>query len=96
MCAAGSCRPGAQRSVALKAVGAMLRGSSRGTLSTRCSANILVAADHILHRFQEGSLWPMLVAESLVATVGNGLAFCLSTWEEPMAPIWGPSPAGHQ
>lgn len=39
-----------------------------------CPANISAAADRILHGFQEGFLWPILVTEFLVAVAGNSLA----------------------
>ncbi|XP_075854501.1 uncharacterized protein LOC105885445 [Microcebus murinus] len=39
-----------------------------------CPANFSAAADRILSRFQEDFLWPVLVAEFLVAVVANGLA----------------------
>ncbi|XP_006104128.1 suppressor of SWI4 1 homolog isoform X5 [Myotis lucifugus] len=39
-----------------------------------CPANISAAADRILNGFQEDFLWPILVAEFLVAVAGNSLA----------------------
>ncbi|KAF5911561.1 hypothetical protein HPG69_008158 [Diceros bicornis minor] len=51
------------RSVTPSAVGA-----------TPCPANFSAAAARILNSFQEDFLWPLLVAEFLVAVAGNGLA----------------------
>ncbi|XP_014652412.1 PREDICTED: suppressor of SWI4 1 homolog [Ceratotherium simum simum] len=42
--------------------------------ATPCPANFSAAAARILNSFQEGFLWPLLVAEFLVAVAGNGLA----------------------
>ncbi|XP_047387102.1 P2Y purinoceptor 11 [Sciurus carolinensis] len=39
-----------------------------------CPANFTAAADHQLSSFQETFLWPVLVAEFIVAMAGNGLA----------------------
>ncbi|XP_062966955.1 LOW QUALITY PROTEIN: P2Y purinoceptor 11 [Cynocephalus volans] len=39
-----------------------------------CPANFSAAADRILNSFQEGFLWPVLLADFLVAVAGNGLA----------------------
>ncbi|KAM7141286.1 P2Y purinoceptor 11 [Molossus nigricans] len=48
-----------------------------------CLANISAAADRILSKFQEDFLWPMLVAEFLVAVAGNSLAlYRFSTREQ--------------
>uniref|UniRef100_A0A673UL55 G-protein coupled receptors family 1 profile domain-containing protein n=1 Tax=Suricata suricatta TaxID=37032 RepID=A0A673UL55_SURSU len=44
--------------------------------ATPCPANFSAAADRILSRFQEDFLWPVLVAEFLVATVSNSFALC--------------------
>nr|KAF6402124.1 peter pan-like protein [Rousettus aegyptiacus] len=51
--------------------------------ATPCPANISVAADLILSRFQERFLWPILVAEFLVAVAANSLAlYRFSTQEQ--------------
>ncbi|XP_046493679.1 suppressor of SWI4 1 homolog [Equus quagga] len=42
--------------------------------ATPCPANFSVVAARTLNRFQEGFLWPLLVAEFLVAVAGNILA----------------------
>ncbi|XP_007951816.2 suppressor of SWI4 1 homolog [Orycteropus afer afer] len=39
-----------------------------------CPPNFLTAAETVLNSIQEDFLWPVLVAEFLVATTGNGLA----------------------
>ncbi|XP_045402697.1 suppressor of SWI4 1 homolog isoform X2 [Lemur catta] len=61
--------------------GRQQRGRDRG--AKPCPANFSAAADRILSRFQEDFLWPVLVAEFLVAVVANGLAlYRFSTREQ--------------
>ncbi|XP_076975520.1 suppressor of SWI4 1 homolog [Tamandua tetradactyla] len=58
--------------------GAQKDGPTQGhplpTGAKPCPANFSDDADRFLSRFQEDFLWPVLVAECLVAVTGNGLA----------------------
>ncbi|KAM5238058.1 LOW QUALITY PROTEIN: uncharacterized protein ACOB6Z_012655 [Ctenodactylus gundi] len=54
-----------------------------------CPANFSATADRVLGSYQEAFLWPVLVAEFLVAVAGNGLVLCRFSRREPCP--WNPA-----
>ncbi|XP_037361642.1 P2Y purinoceptor 11 [Talpa occidentalis] len=51
--------------------------------ATTCPVNISAPVDRTLHEVQEKFLWPILLAEFLVALAGNGLALYRFSTREP-------------